>query len=113
MSENPREAIQTDKLPDRSPDRIWGGSGAGADCAVCGAPVKSDELEFELEFRRADDRPGLDQFHAHVPCYRAWELERHELARRTNGSSRGALPDVVGERKLTSHGAARLEPERR
>lgn len=108
--EKTREPSQTGKMPDRSPDRTWGGSGAGTRCAICGAPVRSDELEFELEFTR-DDRPGLDKYHVHIPCFRAWELERHSLER-ARSSSRGALPDVVGDRKIPGHVGARFRSGR-
>jgi hypothetical protein len=72
------EAIRTGKLPSRRPDRTWGGPGVGATCAVCGEPVKKDQLEFEVQFARDGDNPGLDKFHIHVRCFAAWELERRQ-----------------------------------
>jgi hypothetical protein len=38
--------------------------------------VKEDELEFEIQFARDGDHPGLDKFHVHVRCFAAWEFER-------------------------------------
>jgi hypothetical protein len=63
-----REAVRTGKLPSRRPDRTWGGPGVGAPCAVCGEPVKRDQLELEIQFERDGDTPGLDKFHIHVRC---------------------------------------------
>ena len=70
-----REAMQAEKLPNRRPDRSWGGRGAGAECTVCSTPVTSDEFEFELEFARPGD-DSADTYHVHVRCFRAWESER-------------------------------------
>jgi hypothetical protein len=75
LREMAREAMQRGLLPNRRPDRSWGGRGNGADCTVCRSPVTKDELEFELEFARNED-PGQDTYHIHVRCFRAWEFER-------------------------------------
>jgi hypothetical protein len=71
-----REVIRTGKLPNRRPDRTWGGPGVGASCTICGEPVTKDQLEFEIEFSRDGNNPGLDKFHLHIRCFAAWELER-------------------------------------
>ena len=71
-----REAVRTGKLPSRRPDRPWGGPGVNAPCAVCREPVTKDQLEFEVQFARDGDNPGLDKFHVHVRCFAAWEFER-------------------------------------
>ena len=76
LREQAHAAIQSGKLPARAPDRTWGGPGIGALCAVCGRPVTKDELECEIEFARAADFPGIDNFHVHVRCLAAWEFER-------------------------------------
>src|SRR5687768_8841550 len=75
------------KLPERRPDRTWGGMGAGASCAICGAPTTSDELEFELEFDR-DGGPDFDRYYVHVRCFQAWEGER------SGDSGRSATSDA-------------------
>ena len=80
LREKAREVIQAGKLPNRRPDRMWGGPGAGADCTICGVPVKPGEVEFEIEFARGGDDRCLDQYHVHVRCLAAWEFERHNLA---------------------------------
>jgi|SRR5882724_184083 len=83
--EKARELIQAGTLPRRAPERTWGGSGVGADCAICNVPVKRDELELEIEYARDgkaewdgnDDT--LDKYHVHVRCFVVWEQERHNL----------------------------------
>jgi hypothetical protein len=71
-----REVLQAGKLPNRRPDRSWGGSGDGAACAVCDVPVTHAQMEFEIEFARVGDNPGLDKFHVHIRWFAAWEFER-------------------------------------
>jgi len=71
-----RIVVQNGKLPARRPDRTWGGPGVGAPCAVCALPVTKDQLEFEIQFARDGDNPGLDKYHVHVKCFAAWEFER-------------------------------------
>lgn len=71
-----RSVIQNGKLPARRPDRTWGGPGVGARCAVCDLPVTRDQMEFEIQFARDGDNPGLDKFHVHIRCFAIWELER-------------------------------------
>ena len=70
-----RETIRAGRLPDRCPDRMWGGPGVGAQCAVCGEPVEEDEIEIEIEFDRDED-PGHVSHHLHVACLSALERER-------------------------------------
>ena len=76
LREKAGTAIRDGKLPDRSPDRTWGGPGVGAACSVCGVPVTKDQMEFEIEFAHNGDAPGLDKFHVHTRCFAAWEFER-------------------------------------
>ncbi len=76
LREKARSALQAGKIPDRRPDRTWGGPGVGAACAICDLPVERDQMEFEIEFARNGGNPGLDKFHVHIRCFAAWELER-------------------------------------
>ena len=71
-----QEVIRTGKLPNKRPDRTWGGPGVGALCTICGEPVTWDQLELEFQCERDGDNPGLDKFHIHIQCFAAWELER-------------------------------------
>ena len=76
LREQAKAVIQSGKLPSRSPDRTWGGPGVGAPCSVCEKPVTKEEMEFEIQFPRDGDNPGLDKYHVHIRCYAAWEFER-------------------------------------
>jgi hypothetical protein len=76
LRQQARAVIQSGKLPSRTPDRTWGGPGVGALCSVRQFPVTKSELEFEIEFARDGDYPGLDTYHVHVRCFAAWEFER-------------------------------------
>ena len=79
LREQARAVIQSGKLPSRSPDRTWGGPGVGAPCEVCALPVTKAELEFEIQFARDGDNPGLDKYHVHIRCCAAWEFERNKV----------------------------------
>ena len=76
LREKARAVIQGGKLPNRHPDRMWGGPGVGADCTICNAPVKRDELEFEIEFARDGDDSADGTYHVHIRCFAAWQFER-------------------------------------
>jgi hypothetical protein len=72
LQEKAREAICSGKLPAERPDRTtWGGTGSGAACAVCDEPVKPDQMELELEFKRQ----GSGKYRLHSKCFTAWEFE--------------------------------------
>jgi hypothetical protein len=77
LREEARTAIRDGKLPSRSPDHTFlGGPGGGAECPVCGLPVRADETEFEIQFAHNVSNSGLDKHHMHIGCFAAWELER-------------------------------------
>ena len=69
-----REAMNTGALPDSPPERMWGGPGSGASCAVCGNPVDKEEVEFELQYA-AGGGAGAANYHVHARCFAVWELE--------------------------------------
>ena len=81
LREIARAVVRDRKLPNRPPDGAWGGPGAGVACAVCDLPVRRDEMEFEIQFRRNDANPDFDRFHVHVWCFAAWEVERRAAQR--------------------------------
>jgi hypothetical protein len=60
------------ELPPRPPSRMWGGTGSGVNCAICGELIGSDQLEYELEYPAGDRRA---RYHVHVRCCAAWELQ--------------------------------------
>jgi hypothetical protein len=71
-----REALGTGKLPVRRPERMWGGKGAGAACAVCDLPVRRDEIGFDLEFPGEAGSANAFSCALHMRCLAAWEFER-------------------------------------
>jgi hypothetical protein len=81
LRETARAAVRSGKLPSRRPDRMWGGPGVGASCAVCELPITRAELEFEIQFEHDGGVPGLDKFHVHIRCFAAWEFERRTAQR--------------------------------
>jgi hypothetical protein len=70
-----REAIQSQKIPDRPPDRLWGGPGTGAACVICGRPLGREDMGFDVEFIHPDGG-GVLNFPLHIRCFAVWELER-------------------------------------
>lgn len=81
LREQAQQAIRRGQIPSRAHDRMWGGPGVGAKCAVCGIPVTKAELEIQIEFARNDSEPDLDKYHLHVRCFAAWEFERNHPPR--------------------------------
>ena len=80
LRERARKALQRGALPNRKPDRVWGGPGVGAPCVLCSEAVTKDQMEFEIQFAHGEGtEPGLDKFHIHVRCFAAWELERTKV----------------------------------
>jgi hypothetical protein len=73
-----RAAVRNGKLPSRRPDRTWGGHGVGATCTICELPVTKDQMEFEIQFARDGDNPGLDKYHVHIRGFAAREFERRQ-----------------------------------
>ena len=73
-----REAIRIGKLPSGRPDRTWAGPGIDNSCTICGAPIKLDQVEFEIQFAHDGAAPGVERFHVHLRCFAAWELERRQ-----------------------------------
>jgi len=71
-----RRVIRRQEIPNRRPDRTWGGPGTGISCAICDAPVRKEETELEIEFAFDGDKPGFAVYHVHGPCFAMWELEQ-------------------------------------
>jgi hypothetical protein len=69
-----RAALDAGTLPNRRPDRMWGGPGVGAQCTICAAAVGHDELELEMEFT-LDAGSGSGKHHIHIRCFSALEAE--------------------------------------
>jgi hypothetical protein len=95
-----REAIRSGTLPRERPEGAWGGPGSGEACAVCGDPVKADELGYEVEFAGhvGPSGPGICQLH--IRCFSAWELE----SRNFEVSDHGGLRRVRNPDSIPAHG---------
>ena len=74
------EAIRTQRLPNRPPSRVWGGSGFWMQCVICGSLVTAEQVGYELQFAEGD--APATEYHVHVRCFTAWDQER----RRCSGS---------------------------
>jgi hypothetical protein len=84
LRDKAQEAIRARKLPKRRPDRASSGPGVGELCAICGEPIKRDQMELEMEFIRDGRSPRVESHHLHLRCFVAWEfeLERTKSRRR-------------------------------
>ncbi len=60
-------------LPNRPPDRTWGGRAEGARCAVCGASLERGEAELEF---LSPDGSAPDTYRVHPRCFARWDLAR-------------------------------------
>lgn len=87
------EAIRTGKLPDRPPDRTWGGHGNGKDiCRICGNPLNKEDITFDLEYdgEATDGHPAC--YSVHLRCFNAWDLESQQR-KKARASHRPSPPD--------------------
>jgi hypothetical protein len=84
LQDKAREAIRARKLPSRRPDRTSSGPGVGQPCAICGEPIKRDQVELEIQFTRNGQLQHVESHHVHLHCLAAWEceLERTKSSRR-------------------------------
>ena len=73
LRDQARTAMHSGRLRSCSPEHMWGGPGSCACCAVCGQPLKQDELELELQFPPDHDGRTLCNRHLHIGCFKAWE----------------------------------------
>ena len=80
LRDKARECVEQRKLPNRKPDRMWGGKGLGdSSCVVCDLTVSRDEVELEIEFDVIGRTPRVVFHHVHVRCFAAWELVRTKV----------------------------------
>jgi hypothetical protein len=87
------------RLPDRAPERVWGGKGCGAACAVCGVRLTLEEAELELEFAPLGER-GTQAYNLHPRCFAIWDSVRRELESERSASTVAGLPGIAAERTL-------------
>lgn len=72
LRERARELIREGRLPDRAPERVWGGPGSGVKCALCAEVIPSNEMEYEAD---ATVGTAVRSLHFHFVCHAAWQLE--------------------------------------
>jgi hypothetical protein len=86
-----RAAIEAGTIPRHPVGRVWGGPGNGESCAVCGRPVRPEELAFEIEIVAETGRSAERVFHSR--CFAAWEREcEPELGTLSERLLPGGLP---------------------
>lgn len=95
------EPLQTGKVPDRRPDRLWGGRGNGKDyCQICGQRLETEDIAFDLEYRGEAGQTAC--YSVHLRCFNEWDLERQARDRtrarhhETSPAKGPALPDATG-----------------
>jgi hypothetical protein len=72
-----RAALDLGLMPRDRPKGLWGGNGSGESCPVCGQCIDAAEMELEVEFEFPEvNAQGVREFHLHLPCFAAWEIER-------------------------------------
>jgi hypothetical protein len=98
LYERAREVIRARTLPNRRPDRMWGGPGAGANCLICNSPVERHQLEYELEFAGNGDGVGVNKYQVHIRCFAAWE---QTLAASSGRDQRDAAASGTGSNRET------------
>ena len=77
-----RECLASGRLPRWHSQYIWGGYGRGDVCSLCGEPIRSTEVEFEVpEPEDGGQRDGhrtaapAAALKFHITCHTVWELE--------------------------------------
>jgi hypothetical protein len=75
LRERARVAIRAGSLPNRLPDRVWGGPATTGRCAVCGEPTRAHgSVEFEIAF--SVDPHGAEKCcRVHPQCLTVFECE--------------------------------------
>ena len=80
LRQKAREALQSGRLPNRTPDQMWGGPATGARCVLCGTTTRNGEVELEIEFAGGDAVPPMS-YHVHLKCFSILDVERQKLSR--------------------------------
>ena len=71
------------------------------------------ELEFQIEFARDGDNPGLDLFHVHIRCFAAWESPAGRPSLRARQAGLAAGPYGIPEtRPVVRWTTSRMMPTR-
>jgi hypothetical protein len=73
-----RECLASGRLPRMQSQCIWGGYGRGDICSLCGEPIRTTEVEFEVP--EPDEAHGVPPKHHsglkfHITCHAIWQME--------------------------------------
>jgi hypothetical protein len=73
-----REIIATGELPCDDRAGLWGGMGRGTQCGACAEPIRTGQVEYEVNLRSGQ------KILMHPPCHAIWleECERAWPAKR-------------------------------
>jgi hypothetical protein len=71
-----RAAIDSGRVPQTRPERPWGSSGDGGDCAICTHPIEPQELGYELQFPPSEPNGTPKCCQVHARCLKAWDAVR-------------------------------------
>ncbi len=93
-----RERLASGALPRVHSECIWGGYGRGDVCSLCGEPIRSNEVEFELPPRAGE---AGSPYRFHIPCHDVWQRECEDLQRQARppvdqNDARTSIPIVRG-----------------
>jgi len=67
------QRVEPRNLPPGGEGRIYGGHGEGSPCALCGVPIHSSQIEYEVEWNSAE---GPRRSHFHLACYEQLRCRR-------------------------------------
>ena len=85
-----RVLIRSGRLPQRRPDRVWGGAGyGGSSCMLCHSKIGHNEVAMEIEYvsKAGEDAPNAC---LHTHCFLA--LEQELLLLEATGQAPSDLP---------------------
>ena len=69
------DAILARRVPSERPERVLAGPGLGEACAICGHPVSSEQIGYDVE----TERTGHSTIQLHVHCFAAWARACRDL----------------------------------
>jgi hypothetical protein len=102
LRRNAAEALRAGRLPNRRPERMWGGHGNGEEaCTLCGKVLGLEDVSLDLEYGDPLDRTAVLTYAVHLQCFSAWDDERRRPGASpacpgptSNGSGHGLPPQT-------------------
>ena len=67
-----RNLVAEHRLPGTMNVRTFGGYGSRSQCSLCGLPIRSEEVEYEVE---EEGPAGKRTYILHFMCHAAWQFE--------------------------------------